>query len=79
ITRAFIEAAQARGYPLCQDFNTGDNEGVGLYQVTQFHTSHPRGERGSAAAAYLHPVMEQRPNLTVLRQVRAQRILFEGK
>lgn len=79
ITRAFIEAAQARGYPLCQDFNTGDNEGVGLYQVTQFHTSDHRGERCSAAAAYLHPVMGQRPNLTVLRQVRAQRVLFEGK
>ncbi len=34
VTRAFIEAAKAWGLPEQQDFNTGDNEGTGLYQVT---------------------------------------------
>jgi choline dehydrogenase-like flavoprotein len=78
ITKAFVEAAAARQYRVREDFNTGDTEGVGLYQVTQFHDGERRGERCSAAAAYLHPVMT-RPNLTVLTKARATKILFEGK
>ncbi len=79
ITKAFVEAAHAVGMPLRKDFNTSDNEGVGIYQVTQFHGGKRNGERCSAAAAYLHPVMGQRPNLTVHTQMRATKILFEGK
>lgn len=79
ITRAFVEAAHQQGVPLCKDFNTGDNEGAGIYQVTQFHDAKRNGERCSAAAAYLHPIINQRPNLTVCTQIRATRILFEGK
>ena len=36
------------------------------------------GERCSAAAAYLHPVMDERPNLTVITKARATKINFEG-
>jgi choline dehydrogenase-like flavoprotein len=79
ITRAFIEAAQYMQMRVRDDFNTGDNEGVGFYQVTQFHDRARNGERCSAAAAYLHPVMDQRPNLTVLTNARTSRILFEDK
>jgi len=79
ITQAFVEAAHAVGMPLRKDFNSGDNEGVGIYQVTQFHGGKRNGERCSAAAAYLHPIMGQRPNLTVRTQMRATRILFDGK
>lgn len=78
MSRAFVEAGKAFGLPERDDFNTGDNEGVGLYRVTQFHSEARRGERCSAAAAYLHPVMS-RPNLTVLTKTRALKILFEGK
>jgi len=77
ITHAFVEAARQTGIPVREDFNTGDNEGVGLYQVTQFHDRARNGERCSTAAAYLHPIMQRRPNLTVLTKVRATRILFE--
>ena len=79
MTRAFIEAAKRLQIRERDDFNTGDNEGVGLYQVTQFHDEKRHGERCSAAAAYLHPVMEERANLTVLTHARATRILMEGK
>jgi choline dehydrogenase-like flavoprotein len=79
ITKAFVEAARARGHRVREDFNAGETEGVGLYQVTQFHDDRRRGERCSAAAAYLHPVMGVRPNLTVLTRAQATRILFEGK
>ncbi len=78
VTRAFIEAATRRQYRERADFNTGDNEGVGLFQVTQFHRAARRGERCSAAAGYLHPVMD-RPNLTVITGAHATRLSLEGK
>jgi choline dehydrogenase-like flavoprotein len=67
----FIEAARQCGYREVADFNTGDQEGVGRYQVTQIN-----GERCSAARAYLHPAMA-RPNLTILTGALTQRVLFE--
>ncbi|MBM1691155.1 GMC family oxidoreductase [Sulfitobacter geojensis] len=78
ITHAFVEAAQSLQHRRTDDFNTGDNEGVGIYQVTQFHGKDKNGERCSAAAGYLHPVMD-RPNLTIITKARATKILFEGK
>ncbi|MEQ6204683.1 GMC family oxidoreductase N-terminal domain-containing protein [Sulfitobacter sp. HNIBRBA2951] len=77
ITRAFIEAAKQHQHREVTDFNTGDNDGVGLYQVTQFHDAARNGERCSAAAAYLHPVMD-RPNLTVITRAHATRLSLEG-
>jgi choline dehydrogenase-like flavoprotein len=77
ITRAFVEAATRLQHREVADFNTGDNEGVGLYQVTQFHGAARNGERCSAAAAYLHPVME-RPNLTVITRAHATRLSLTG-
>lgn len=79
ITRAFIDAATELQHREVKDFNNGDHEGVGLYQVTQFHSKEKNGERCSAAAGYLFPVMDQRPNLTVITNAQATRILFEGK
>ncbi|MEL0436925.1 GMC family oxidoreductase [Phycobacter sp. K97] len=78
ITRAFVEAGKALQIREVEDFNAGDNEGIGLYQVTQFHEASKNGERCSAAAAYLHPVM-QRSNLTVITGAHATRVLFQGK
>ena len=69
----FLEAARQSGYREVADFNTGDQEGVGRYQVTQ-----KGGERWSAAHAYLHPVMK-RGNLTVLTGALTQRVLFDGR
>lgn len=79
ITHAFVEAAHRIGMPLRKDFNTGDNEGAGIYQVTQFHDAERNGERCSAAAAYLHPILNGRPNLTVLALTRTTKIVFDGK
>ena len=78
ISRAFVAAAGQMQVPLVDDFNRGDTEGAGLAQVTQFHQPDRRGERCSAAAAYLFPAM-RRANLTVLTGARARRILFDGK
>ena len=73
IALQFIEAAKQAGFPASADFNTGDTEGVGRYQVTQ-----KGGERWSAARAYLHPAM-RRPNLAVFTQAMSRRIVFDGK
>lgn len=78
ITHAFVDAAAQMQHRTRDDFNTGDTEGVGLFQVTQFHDTARNGERCSAAAAYLHPVMK-RPNLSVITGAHATRILFQGK
>ena len=55
-----------------EDFNGAEQDGVGMYQVTQ-----RGGMRASAAVAYLHPAME-RPNLTVMPYMHVHRVLFEG-
>ncbi len=77
ISRAFVEAGAAMQMRRVTDFNTGDNEGIGLHQVTQFHDQPRNGERCSAAAAYLHPAMG-RANLSVITHAHATRILFDG-
>ncbi len=79
ITEAFVRAAMECGIPRNDDFNGSVQEGAGLYQVTQFHGGDRNGERCSAAAAYLHPVMSTRPNLTVLTGTQAQRVLLDGR
>jgi choline dehydrogenase-like flavoprotein len=72
-SRLFVEAGRQAGLPLNPDFNGASQEGVGLYQVTQ-----RAGERCSAAKAYLTPVLN-RPNLKVMTQARATRILLENR
>lgn len=78
ISRAFLAAAKECHHPERADFNTGENEGVGLFQVTQFHTGPRKGERCSTAAAFLLP-NRARPNLTILTRTHATRILLHGK
>jgi len=65
----FVEAGQQAGYPVNRDFNGAQQEGVGLYQVTQ-----RSGERFSAAKAYLTPNLG-RPNLRVVTGAQTTRIV----
>lgn len=74
VHQMYLEAARQVGYPINDDFNGAEQEGVGIYQVTQ-----KNGERWSAARAFIHPYMNQRTNLSVELQAQARRILFEGK
>jgi choline dehydrogenase len=69
---AFVDAGAEAGLARNDDFNGDEQDGVGLYQVTQ-----REGMRASAAVAYLHPAME-RANLTVMPYMLAERVLFEG-
>jgi choline dehydrogenase-like flavoprotein len=72
IPPAFVEAGVEAGLARNEDFNAAEQDGVGIYQVTQ-----RGGMRASAAVAYLHPAME-RPNLTVMPYMQVNRVLFEG-
>lgn len=71
LTDAFIEGSVERGFSRNDDFNGSVQDGFGRFQVTQ-----KRGQRHSAADAYLKPIL-QRPNLTVLTHAQVLRILLE--
>ncbi len=73
VNEHFIKAAQEAGYPLTEDFNGSQFEGVGYYQFTIND-----GKRWSAAHAFLNPA-RKRNNLSVECNSQASRILFEGK
>ena len=70
----YLDAAKQVGYPISTDFNGAEQEGVGLYQVTQ-----ENGERWSAYRGYIKPHLDTRRNLHVETDALTQRILFEGK
>ncbi|MEO0368248.1 MAG: GMC family oxidoreductase N-terminal domain-containing protein, partial [Pseudomonadota bacterium] len=72
INQRFLRAAQNQGFVANDDFNGSDQEGVGMYEVTQI-----RGERCSAARAFLEPIWE-RPNLKIVTRARTHRILFDS-
>jgi len=73
LDQAWLKAGQQAGYPLTADMNGYQQEGVGHMDSTCH-----KGERWSAASAYLRPVL-QRKNLTTMNDVLVTRILFEGK
>lgn len=78
VTQAFVEACATQKIRPNKDFNGPEQEGAGLYQVTQFHKGKREGQRCSAAAAYLR-LIRDRSNLTVLTHATAQRVIFDGK
>jgi choline dehydrogenase len=73
ILDAFREAMAEAGIPKTGDFNRGDNEGSGLFEVNQ-----RRGVRWNASKAFLRPVMGRR-NLTVLTHAQVRRLRLEGR
>lgn len=80
-SRRFIEAAAQAGIPFNDDFNGQDQDGAGLYQVTQHN-----GERWNSSRAYLHrgdaadtAFNNGRGNLAVMTDTLALRIEFEGR
>ena len=72
LIEAIIAGANALGVPTTDDFNAGDNEGVGYYQLFTRN-----GLRCSTAAGYLRPV-RSRPNLHVLTNALVSRIVIEN-
>jgi choline dehydrogenase-like flavoprotein len=70
---AFNASVASLGYKELADFNVPDPNGYGYRQGTIWN-----GRRVSTASAYLRPAMT-RPNLEVLTETRARRVLFDAK
>lgn len=68
---AFAQAAQEAGIPATTDFNRGNNEGVGYFEVNQ-----RGGIRWNASKAFLRPVVK-RANLQVWTGAQVSRLLIE--
>ncbi|MCB2055589.1 MAG: GMC family oxidoreductase N-terminal domain-containing protein [Geminicoccaceae bacterium] len=73
ILDTFRDAAAETGIPPVDDFNRGDNEGCGYFQVNQ-----RRGVRWTTAKAFLRPA-RRRPNLVVVTHARTTGLLFDGR
>ena len=72
ILDAFSQAAQQAGIPATDDFNTGDNTGVGYFEVNQ-----KDGWRWNTAKAFLRPACYARPNFEMWTSAQVVRLLFE--
>ncbi len=70
---AFQEAGRQAGYPVTEDYNGGQQEGFGAMEQTVF-----KGERWSAAKAYLRPALK-RDNVSVVRGFARRVIIKDGK
>ncbi|MGE0331601.1 MAG: GMC family oxidoreductase [Ramlibacter sp.] len=72
ILDAFAQAAQQAGIPHSEDFNRGDNEGVGYFQVNQ-----KNGWRWNTAKAFLRPTCYARPNFEMWTSAQVTRLVIE--
>lgn len=70
---AFLAAACEAGHARNPDYNSGEQEGFGYYQV-----NHDQGRRSSAYGQYLLPA-RKRANLTVITEALVQKLRLEGK
>ena len=71
VSLAYVQGCMDIGMPYNPDFNSGKQEGAGLYQTTTLN-----GRRCSAAVGYLRPALN-RANLTVRTDVFVNRIVTE--
>jgi choline dehydrogenase len=69
---AFAQAAQEAGIPASPDFNRGNNEGVGYFEVNQ-----RKGWRWNTAKAFLRPTCYGRPNFEMWTQAQVSRLIVE--
>lgn len=71
LTRAWLRACQQAGLPLNPDFNSGEQAGCGLYQITARNA-----RRSSAAIGYIRPA-RKRQNLTVITNTTVTRLMID--
>ena len=70
ILEAFAEAAVQAGIERTEDFNSGDNAGVGYFEVNQ-----KSGWRWNTSKAFLRPV-RSRKNLVIWTEAHVEKLLF---
>ncbi|AOB31689.1 choline dehydrogenase [Bordetella sp. H567] len=72
LSDAFLAAAREDGQRINPDYNAGDQEGFGYYQVLQH-----RGRRWTVVDGYLDPA-RRRSNLHIVAGAQVTRLLFDG-
>jgi choline dehydrogenase len=72
ILDGFILAAQEAGIPCSTDFNRGNNEGVGYFEVNQ-----KAGWRWNTAKAFLRPTCHGRSNFTLWTHAQVARVIVD--
>lgn len=70
---AFAKAATEAGIPATDDFNRGNNEGVGYFEVNQ-----KAGWRWNTAKAFLRPTCYARPNFELWTSAQVSRLLIDA-
>ena len=73
ILKAVQDGAKEFGILPRDDFNDGNNEGSGFFEVNQNN-----GVRWNTAKGFLRPAMK-RPNLRVLTEAMTKQLIFDGK
>jgi choline dehydrogenase len=69
---AFAQAATQAGIPATDDFNRGNNEGVGYFEVNQ-----KQGWRWNTAKAFLRPMCYARPNFELWNSAQVAKLVVE--
>ena len=69
---AFSRAAVQAGIPATDDFNRGNNEGVGYFEVNQ-----KDGWRWNTAKAFLRPACYARPNFELWNKAQVSKLIIE--
>ena len=72
-SKKFIESANALGFPKRDDFNAGEQDGVGFLQYTI-----KSGSRHSSYEAFVKPI-SNRNNLTIVTEALTEAVLLEDK
>jgi choline dehydrogenase len=73
LVRAFVEAGKQAGYPETHDYNGHQQEGFGPFEMTVW-----KGQRWSAANAYLRPALK-RENCDIIRGFVTRVVMEEGR
>ncbi len=73
LTRAFVQAGGQAGYELTDDYNGEKQEGFGPFEMTVW-----KGQRWSAANAYLKPALK-RSNCDLVRGLVQKVVIEEGR
>ncbi len=73
LTRAFVEAGEQAGYPVTGDYNGHQQEGFGPFDMTVW-----KGQRWSAANAYLKPAL-QRDTCDLIRALARRVVMQDGR
>ncbi|MBX5195143.1 choline dehydrogenase [Rhizobium sp. NZLR10] len=71
ILESFADAAVQAGIPRSSDFNSGDNEGVGYFEVNQ-----KSGWRWNTSKAFLRPIRNRR-NLSIWTEAEVDKLIVE--